>query len=146
MGVTTKGNVMAESFSKEERAAMKARAKELKEQSTKADGLAAVLAAISEMTGDERATANRIHEIVGEAAPELDPKTYYGMPGWARDGKVLVFFQSATKFKTRYSTLGFNDNAAVDEGSMWPVAYAITKLTAAHEKTIAALITKAVGR
>lgn len=136
---------MAESFSKEERAAMKARAKELKEQATKDDGLKAVLAAIAEMTGDEHATATRIHEIVGEAAPELDPKTYYGMPGWAKDGKVLVFFQSATKFKTRYSTLGFNDNAAIDEGTMWPVAYAITALTATHEKTIAALVKKAVA-
>ena len=136
---------MAESFSKEERAAMKARAKELKEQETKADGLKAVLAAIGEMSGDEKAIAERIHEIVTESAPELAPKTYYGMPGWAKDGKVLVFFQSATKFKTRYSTLGFNDNATVDEGSMWPVAYAINALTLANEKAIVALITKAVA-
>lgn len=136
---------MAESFSKEERAAMKARAKELKEQETKADGLKAVLAAIGEMSGDEKAIAERIHEIVTENAPELAPKTYYGMPGWAKEGKVLVFFQSATKFKTRYSTLGFNDNATLDEGSMWPVAYAINALTLANEKAIVALITKAVA-
>jgi len=136
---------MAESFSKEERAAMKARAKELKEQETKADGLKAVLAAIGEMSGDEKAIAERIHEIVTENAPELAPKTYYGMPGWAKEGKVLVFFQSATKFKTRYSTLGFNDNATIDEGSMWPVAYAINALTLANEKAIVALITKAVA-
>jgi len=136
---------MAESFSKEERAAMKARAKELKEQETKADGLKAVLAAIGEMSGDEKVIAERIHEIVTENAPELAPKTYYGMPGWAKDGKVLVFFQSATKFKTRYSTLGFNDNATIDEGSMWPVAYAINALTLANEKAIVALITKAVA-
>lgn len=102
-------------------------------------------AVVNSSSSDEHATATRIHEIVGEAAPELDPKTYYGMPGWAKDGKVLVFFQSATKFKTRYSTLGFNDNAAIDEGTMWPVAYAITALTAAHEKTIAALVKKAVA-
>ena len=136
---------MAESFSKEERAAMKARAKELKEQETKADGLKAVLAAIGEMSGDEKVIAERIHEIVTENAPELAPKTYYGMPGWAKEGKVLVFFQSATKFKTRYSTLGFNDNATIDEGSMWPVAYAINALTLANEKAIVALITKAVA-
>ena len=136
---------MAESFSKEERAAMKARAKELKEQETKADGVKAVLAAIGAMSGDEKAIAERIHEIVTENAPELAPKTYYGMPGWAKDGKVLVFFQSATKFKTRYSTLGFNDNATIDEGSMWPVAYAINALTLANEKAIVALITKAVA-
>ena len=136
---------MAESFSKEERAAMKARAKELKEQETKADGLKAVLAAIGEMSGDEKVIAERIHEIVTENAPELAPKTYYGMPGWAKEGKVLVFFQSATKFKTRYSTLGFNDNATIDEGSMWPVAYAINALTPANEKAIVALITKAVA-
>ena len=136
---------MAESFSKEERAAMKARAKELKEQETKADGVKAVLAAIGAMSGDEKAIAERIHEIVIESAPELAPKTYYGMPGWAKDGKVLVFFQSATKFKTRYSTLGFNDNATIDEGSMWPVAYAINALTPANEKAIVALITKAVA-
>ena len=136
---------MAESFSKEERAAMKARAKELKEQETKADGIKAVLAAIAEMSGAERAMAERIHEIVTEAAPELAPKTYYGMPGWAKDGKVLIFFQGSEKFKTRYATLGFNDTATVDEGTMWPVAYAIQKLTNAHEKTIASLVKKAVA-
>lgn len=136
---------MAESFSKEERAAMRARAKELKEQATRDDGVKAVLAAIGELTGDEKTTATRIHEIVAEVAPELAPKTYYGMPGWAKDGKVLVFFQSATKFTTRYSTLGFNDNALIDDGTMWPVAYAIAELTPAHEKTIAALIRTAVG-
>jgi uncharacterized protein YdhG (YjbR/CyaY superfamily) len=135
----------SDGFSAEERAAMKARAKELKEQATKADGLKAVLAAIADMSGAERATAQRIHELITEAAPELAPKTYYGMPGWAKDGKVLVFFQGAEKFKTRYATLGFNDNATVDEGSMWPVAYAITELTAAHEKAIVGLIKKAVG-
>ena len=136
---------MADSFSTEERAAMKARAKELKEQKTREDGLKSVLAAIGEMSGDERDIATRIHELVTEAAPELSPKTYYGMPGWAKDGKVLAFFQSAEKFKTRYATLGFNDNATVDEGSMWPVAYAITTLTKEHEKTISALIRKAVA-
>ena len=136
---------MADSFSKEERAAMKARAKELKEQKTKEDGLKSVLAAISEMSGDERDTATRIHELVTEAAPDLAPKTYYGMPGWAKDGKVLVFFQGAEKFGTRYPTLGFNDIAQLDDGNLWPVAFAIDKLGAAEEKKIAALLKKAAG-
>jgi uncharacterized protein YdhG (YjbR/CyaY superfamily) len=132
-----------EGFSTEEKAAMRARAKELK---AAAEGEEAVLAALQEMSPDDRALGERIHEIVRDAAPELTPRTWYGMPAYAKDGKVLVFFRNAEKFKERYAMLGFQDNASLDDGSMWPVAFALTKLTAADEKKIRALVKRAVSR
>jgi len=136
-------------FSAEEKAAMKERAAEVKAQKkpgkAKQSDADAVLAKIAELTQPDRGIAERLHTIILEAAPELTPKTWYGMPGYAKDGKVLVFFQGADKFKTRYATLGFNDTAKLDDGSMWPNAYALTELTAADEAKIAALITKAAG-
>jgi uncharacterized protein YdhG (YjbR/CyaY superfamily) len=132
-----------EGFSAEEKAAMRARAKELK---AAAEGEEAVLAALQEMSPDDRALGERIHEIVRDAAPELTPRTWYGMPAYAKDGKVLVFFRNAEKFKERYAMLGFQDNASLDDGSMWPVAFALTKLTAADEKKIRALVKRAVSR
>jgi uncharacterized protein YdhG (YjbR/CyaY superfamily) len=132
-------------FTSEERDAMKERAKELKAAKGKADGEAEVLAKIAEMSDPNRAIAERIHAIIKENAPELTPRTWYGQPAYAKDGKVLCFFQSADKFNTRYATLGFNDVAALDDGALWPTSYAITKLTAAGEKQIAALIQKAAG-
>ena len=132
----------SEGFSAEEKAAMRARAKELK---VAAEGEEAVLAALKEMTPDDRALGERIHAIVKDAAPDLVPRTWYGMPAYARDGKVLVFFRNATKFKERYAMLGFQDNANLDDGAVWPVAYALTKLTAADEKKIRALVKKAVS-
>ena len=135
-------------FSAEERAAMKERAQELKagaKKAGKADGESDVLAKIAELPGPDRAMAERIHAIVTEAAPELSPKTWYGMPGYAKNGKVVCFFQGAGKFKTRYSTLGFNDPATLDEGEMWPVAYALTELTPQVEARIAELVRRAAG-
>jgi uncharacterized protein YdhG (YjbR/CyaY superfamily) len=130
-------------FSVEEKAAMRARAKELKQ---KTDGETAVRAAIKAMSPQDRSLANRVHELVTAAAPNLTPKTWYGMPAYAnKDGKVVVFFRDADKFKERYAMLGFNDSAQLDAGAMWPVAYALTKLTAADEKKISALVKKAVG-
>jgi len=133
-----------EGFSAEEKAAMRARAKELK---LAAEGEEAILAALKEMSPADRALGKRIHEIVKDTAPDLTPKTWYGMPAYAdKKGKVVVFFRNADKFKERYAMLGFQDNANLDEGSMWPVAYAITKkLTAADEKKIRALVKQAVS-
>ena len=128
-------------FSAEEKAAMRARAKELK---AAAEGESAVLDALKKMTPSDRALGERIHAIVKEAAPDLTPKTWYGMPAYARDGKVVCFFRDAAKFKERYAMLGFNDSASLDQGSMWPVAYALTKLTAADEAKIRGLVKKAV--
>jgi uncharacterized protein YdhG (YjbR/CyaY superfamily) len=128
-------------FSAEEKAAMRARAKELK---TAAEGESAVLDALKKMTPGDRALGERIHAIVKEAAPDLTPKTWYGMPAYARDGKVVCFFRDAGKFKERYAMLGFNDSASLDQGSMWPVAYALTKLTAADEAKIRSLVKRAV--
>jgi len=131
-----------EGFSAEEKAAMKARAKELKANE---DGETAVRAAIAKMSPADRTIAKRIHELVRGAAPDLTPKTWYGMPAYAnKDGKVVVFFRDAGKFKERYAMLGFNDSAKLDQGSMWPIAYALTKLTAADETKIRALVKKAV--
>ena len=133
-------------FTAEERAAMKERAKELKAEAQKADGESALLAKIAEMPGADRLLAERVHAIVTAAAPGLSPKTWYGMPAYANgDGKVVCFFQSADKFKSRYATLGFNADAKLDEGSMWATSFALTKLTAADEKRIATLVKKAVG-
>ena len=136
-------------FTDEERAAMKARAQELKAElranMSKAEGESDLLAKIDEMPELERAIAKRIHEIIKVSAPGLSPKTWYGMPAYAKDGKVVCFFQSAQKFKTRYATLGFSDQANLDEGSMWATAFALRELTAAEEAKIGALVKKAVG-
>jgi uncharacterized protein YdhG (YjbR/CyaY superfamily) len=132
----------AQTFTAEERAAMRARARELK---AAAEGEEAVLAALKEMSPADRALGKRIHAIVKESAPDLTPKTWYGMPAYARDGKVVCFFRDAGKFKERYAMLGFNDTANLDDGSMWPIAFALKKLTAAEEKKIGALLKKAVS-
>src|SRR6266480_3203615 len=132
-------------FTAEERAAMKERARELKAAASRADEERDVLAKIAEMPAPDRAMAKRLHAIIKASAPDLSPRTWYGMPAYAKDGKVLCFFQSAQKFKTRYATFGFNDAAKLDEGAMWPVAFALTKLTADDEARISALVKKAVG-
>lgn len=133
------------SFTAEEKAAMKERAKELKSQASAAEGLADLQAKIAEMPQRDRVIANRLHEIVVKHAPNLLAKTWYGQPAYAKDGVVVMFFQSSAKFNTRYSTLGFSDAAQLDDGSMWPSSYAITQLTPSDEKTIVALVKKAVG-
>jgi uncharacterized protein YdhG (YjbR/CyaY superfamily) len=132
-------------FTAEERAAMRARTRELKAEARRADGGEAVRAAIAEMPQPDRALAKRVHAIVDAAAPELSPKTWYGMPAWARDGKVVCYFQSADKFKSRYATFGFNDAAKLDDGNMWPTSFALTELTDAEEAKIASLVRKAVS-
>jgi uncharacterized protein YdhG (YjbR/CyaY superfamily) len=138
IGKTSKG------FTDEERAAMKERAQELKAGAAKADGESAVLAKIAEMPKSDRVMAERLHAIVTGSAPDLSPKTWYGMPAYARDGKIVCFFKSADKFKSRYATLGFEESANLDDGAMWPTSFALTELTAADEKKIAALVKKAV--
>jgi hypothetical protein len=135
----------AKGFTAEERAAMKERAQELKAASEKADGESAVLAKIAEMQGPDRAMAKRLHTIIKAAAPDLSPRLWYGMPAYAKDGKVVCFFQDAQKFKTRYATLGFSDAANLDEGGLWPAAFALKQLTAAEEAKISALVKKAVS-
>jgi uncharacterized protein YdhG (YjbR/CyaY superfamily) len=135
----------AHGFTAEERAAMRERAKELKAATGRAEGEKAVLEKIAEMPASDRAIAQRLHALVTETAPALSPKTWYGMPAYARDGKVVCFFQSADKFKSRYATLGFSDAANLDEGAMWPTAFALKELTGAQEKKIAALVKKAAG-
>jgi uncharacterized protein YdhG (YjbR/CyaY superfamily) len=135
----------AKGFTDEERAAMRERAKELKAGAGKADGESDVLAKIAEMEEPDRAMAERVHAIVKASAPDLSPRTWYGMPAYAKDGKVVCFFQSAQKFKARYATLGFNDKANLDEGAMWPTAFALKKLTRVVEKEIGALVKKAVS-
>jgi uncharacterized protein YdhG (YjbR/CyaY superfamily) len=134
-------------FTAEERAAMKERVGELKAEARggKADGERDVLAKIAEMPPKDRALAERVHAIVKASAPGLSPKTWYGMPAYARDGKVVCFFQSADKFKARYATLGFNHAANLDEGAMWPTSFALTKVTAAEEATIVALVARAAS-
>ena len=129
---------MARKLTTEERAVLKETLKDT-------EGEAAVRAKIAEMPDDDRAIAERIHAVVMKSAPELEPRTWYGMPAYAKDGKVVCFFRDAGKFKERYSMLGFNDPAKLDEGSMWPVAFAVTELTAADEAKIRALVKKAVG-
>ncbi len=146
---TTASNKKSRGFTDEERAAMKARAQELKAEArankNKAEGETDVLATIAAMPEPERAMARRLHEIIKASAPALSPKTWYGMPAYARDGKVVCFFQSAQKFKTRYASLGFSDAANLDEGALWPVAFALKKLTATEEARIVALVKKAVS-
>jgi uncharacterized protein YdhG (YjbR/CyaY superfamily) len=136
-------------FTAEERAAMKERAQELKAArrrgAGKANGESDVLAKIAEMPKPDRAMAKRLHAIVKASAPDLSPRTWYGMPAYAKDGKVVCFFQSAHKFKSRYATFGFNDTANLDDGAMWPTSFALKELTAATEKRIAALVKKAVS-
>jgi uncharacterized protein YdhG (YjbR/CyaY superfamily) len=132
-------------FTAEERAAMKERAREQKAEARKADGERDVLAKIAEMKGSDHAMAERLHEIVKASAPDLSPKTWYGMPAYARDGKVVCFFQSAEKFNSRYATFSFNDEANLDDGTMWPTSFALKKLTADDEKKIGALVKKAVS-
>ncbi len=136
-------------FSAEEKAAMKERVREQKAearaQEDKAAGESDVLAKIAELPEPERTMAARLHEIIKTSAPDLAPKTWYGMPAYARDGKIVCFFQSAQKFNTRYATLGFNDSANLDDGALWPVAYALKELTATEEAKISALVKKAVS-
>lgn len=146
---TSKSSGNSAGFTAEEKAAMKDRAAEMRAEAKgkkgKEDGTADVLAKIAEMPESDRKIAQRIHELITGNVPELTPKTWYGMQGYARDGKVVCFFQNAGKFKTRYSTLGFNDSAQLDEGTFWPTAYAVMNLNAETEKQILALVRKAVG-
>jgi uncharacterized protein YdhG (YjbR/CyaY superfamily) len=130
-------------FTAEERAAMRDRAREAK--AGKGDGLADLQAKVAEMGTADRALAERVHAIVQDTAPDLEPKTYYGMPAYAKDGKVVFWFKSAAKFKTRYATLGFSDKANLDEGHMWPTAFALKELTATEEAKIAALVKQAAS-
>ena len=136
-------------FTDEERAAMRERAKELKAEARankkKAEGESSLLAKIAEMQEPDRAMAERLHEIVKASAPALSPKTWYGMPAYTKDGKVVCFFQSAQKFNSRYATLGFSDKANLDEGAMWPTSFALKELSAAEEAKIGALMKRAVS-
>ena len=148
---TTATDKTSEGFTDEERAAMKERAQELKAaarrgpSAAKTDGESDVLAKIAEMPESDRAMAERLHAIIKASAPTLSPRTWYGMPAYARDGNVVCFFQAADKFKARYATLGFSDKAKLDEGNMWPTSFALKELTAADEARIAALVKKAVS-
>jgi uncharacterized protein YdhG (YjbR/CyaY superfamily) len=147
---TTASNEKSKGFTDEERAAMKERAQELKAEARRgpradnADGESAVLAKIAEMPEPDRAMAKRIHAIVKASAPALSPRTWYGMPAYAKDGKVVCYFQSAHKFKSRYATFGFSDSASLDKGAMWPTSFALKELTAAEEAKVRALVKKAV--
>jgi len=132
-------------FTAEEKAAMKERARELKAAERDADAERAVLEKIAEMPKPDRVMAERLHALIKASAPELSPRTWYGMPAYAKDGDVVCFFQSAEKFKARYATLGFNDKANLDDGAMWPTAFALKELTAADEKKIGKLVKKAVS-
>jgi uncharacterized protein YdhG (YjbR/CyaY superfamily) len=138
---TTATGKKSRGFTEEERAAMKERAQELKAEAGESD----VLAKIAEMPQPDRAMGERLHEIIKASAPELSPKTWYGMPAYAKDGKVLCFFQSAKKFNSRYATLGFNDKANLDEGAMWPTSFALKELSATEEAKISALVKRAVS-
>jgi uncharacterized protein YdhG (YjbR/CyaY superfamily) len=148
---TTAADKKFEGFTDAERAAMKEHGQELKAaarrgpRAAKADGEGDVLAKIAEMPEPDRAMAERLHAIIKASAPALSPRTWYGMPAYAKDGNVVCFFQPAQKFKTRYATLGFSDKANLDEGAMWPTTYALTELTAAEEARIGALVRKAVS-
>jgi uncharacterized protein YdhG (YjbR/CyaY superfamily) len=146
---TTAGDKKAKAFTDDERAAMKERAQEMKAEARrgadKAAGESDVLAKIAEMKGNDRALAERIHAIVKASAPALSPKTWYGQPAYAKDGKIICFFQPAAKFKSRYATLGFSDEANLDKGAMWPTSFALKELTAAEEAKIGALVKKAVS-
>ena len=146
----TRGTTAYDGFTDEERAAMKQRAQELKStarrgRAAKADDETDLLAKIAEMPDADRGTAERLHALIKRSAPGLTPKTWYGMPAYAKDGKVVCFFQPANKFNARYATFGFNDTANLDDGTMWPTAFALTRLTAGDEKMIAELVRKAAG-
>lgn len=132
-------------FTSEERAAMKERAKELKAEAEKADGESALLAKLAEMPEPDRVMGERLHKVIKANAPDLSPKTWYGMPAYARDGKIVCFFTPASKFNTRYATLGFNDTANLDEEAMWPVSFALMELGDAEEARIVELVKRAVG-
>jgi len=146
---TTASGKASKGFTDEERAAMKERAKELKAEARankdRAEGERDVLAKIAEMQGPDRAMAKRLHAIIKASAPDLSPKTWYGMPAYAKDGKIVCFFTPASKFNSRYATFGFNDDANLDDGAMWPTSFALKKLTPAEEKKISALVKKAVS-
>jgi uncharacterized protein YdhG (YjbR/CyaY superfamily) len=142
---TTAIGKKSKGFTDEERAAMKERAQELKAEAQRADGERAVLAKIAEMPEPDRAMAKRLHAIIKASAPALSPKTWYGMPAYAKGGKVVCYFQSAQKFQSRYATLGFNDEANLDEGAMWPTSFALKELTATEEARISALVKRAVS-
>jgi hypothetical protein len=142
---TPQSNKRSSVFTDEERAAMKDRVQEQKAAADKADGESAVLAKIAEMPEPDRAKGKRLHAVIKASAPALSPRLWYGMPAYAKDGRVVCFFQSGQKFKTRYATLGFSDEANLDEGAMWPTALALTKLTAEDEARIGALVKKAVS-
>jgi uncharacterized protein YdhG (YjbR/CyaY superfamily) len=142
---TTDVDKKSRGFTDEERAAMKERSQELKTEARKADGETALLAKLAEMPEPDRAMGERLHAIVKASAPDLSPKTWYGMPAYAKDGKVVCYFQSAHKFKSRYATFGFNDSANLDEGAMWPTSFALKELTAAAEAKIGALVKQAVS-
>jgi uncharacterized protein YdhG (YjbR/CyaY superfamily) len=144
MPATTKKK-KSDGFTAEEKAAMRERARELKAAASDAEAEKEVLAKIAEMPDADRVMAERLHALVKATAPELTPRTYYGMPAYAKDDKVVCFFKSAHKFKSRYATLGFSDRANLDDGAMWPTDYALTQLTAAEEKKIAALVKRAVS-
>jgi len=148
MAETTKATRTGQVFSDEERAAMKERAREQRAEAKRAndaDAEADVLAKIAEMPGPDRVIAERLHALIKATAPDLAPRTWYGQPAYAKDGKVVLFFQAAQKFKTRYATLGFSDEAYLDDGTMWPTSYALKELTAADEAKIGALVKKAVS-
>jgi uncharacterized protein YdhG (YjbR/CyaY superfamily) len=143
---TTSTGKTSAGFTAEERAAMKERAQELKAEARRADGEKALLAKIAEMPEPDRTMAERLHAIITASAPDLSPKTWYGMPAYAnKDGKVVCYFTAASKFNSRYATFGFNDDANLDEGTMWPTSFALTELTAAEEARIGALVKKAVS-
>ena len=142
---TTATTKRYDGFTEDEKAAMQDRVKEMKVGAAKAEGETALLAKIAEMPTADRAMAKRLNEIVKASAPALSPTTWYGMPAYAKDGKVICFFKSAQKFKTRYATLGFSDKANLDEGGMWPAEFALMKLTASEEARIHALVKKAVS-
>ena len=142
---TLKSAKTSKGFTAEEKAAMKERAAELKAEAAKADGEKTLLAKVAEMKGNDRTMAKKIHAIVKASAPDLSPKTWYGMPAYAnKDGKIVCFFQSAEKFNSRYATFGFSDEANLDKGEMWPTSFAVRKLSAADEKKISALVKQAV--
>jgi uncharacterized protein YdhG (YjbR/CyaY superfamily) len=142
---TKKSTQKSKGFTAEERAAMKERARELKAAANKADGERDLLGKIAEMPEPDRALAERVHAIVTASAPALSPKTWYGMPAYAKDGKIVCFFKSADKFKSRYATFGFEDSANLDDGAMWPTSFALKELTAKEEAKIGALVKKAVS-
>ena len=148
-GKGKQGSAKSEGFTADEKAAMRERAKELRAEARRGKDRAAgesdLLEKIAEMPKGDRDMATRLHAIVTKTAPDLMPKTWYGMPAYARDGKIVCFFQSAAKFGARYATFGFNDTAKLDDGAMWPTSFALKKLTTADEKKIAALVKKAVG-